>query len=139
MATRPHAKVKNGSHTEGVTRFRTRFEGISLAGVGSVAIQWGLVLALHEPHNVRRVEHGEPLIILMVDHADILLQVIEPSVADICSIKEGAEKQDGKYWQDSALLSALGLASTSRWEDSLTWYRVSRELGASVPCHHPQM
>jgi hypothetical protein len=43
-------------------------------------------LGLYEPRDIRRIEDREPLIVLVVRHASIHLEVIQPGVPNICAV-----------------------------------------------------
>ena len=106
IETIPQAKVRIGSHILGVTFFNTRLLGISL---WTTLDNFSQVMGRNKlPQDVRRVEDCQALIVLVVRHAQVVLEVIETSIANIGPVEERTEKQNCQDGKDSVLLLAAG-------------------------------
>jgi len=96
----PHIIVKAGSHIFGDIFLKTRLLGISLRARQQEF--HSVVRKNHMPSNICSIIHRQSSIVLEIRHLQTSLKAIRLCISDIRAVEEGAEKQEGEDWKNSA-------------------------------------
>lgn len=49
-----------------------------------------------EPYDVSSVKDGQALVVLVICNVDVLFEVVEPRIANICAVQKRAEEENGE-------------------------------------------